>query len=128
MMAVQPPCQQEMPGFVGFPERLIPAAEKLAARLSEISLASPKIAVLNNVDVAIESDPARIRDALIRQAYSPVRWVETIQKVAALGNTAVIECGPGKVLAGLTKRCADGLASTALADSASIDAALNIPE
>lgn len=105
-----------------------PAAEKLAARLSEISLAAPQIAVLNNVDVAIESDPARIRDALIRQAYSPVRWVETIQKIAALGNTAVFECGPGKVLAGLTKRCADGLAGAALADLASLDAALNIPE
>lgn len=105
-----------------------PAAEKLAARLSEISLAPPQIPVLNNVDVAIESDAERIRDALIRQAYSPVRWVETIQKIAAMGNTAVVECGPGKVLAGLTKRCADGLASAALADLASVDAALNISE
>lgn len=105
-----------------------PAAEKLAARLSEISLAPPQISVLNNVDVVIESDAERIRDALIRQAYSPVRWVETIQKIAAMGNTAVVECGPGKVLAGLTKRCADGLASAALADLASVDAALNISE
>lgn len=105
-----------------------PAAEKLAARLSEISLSQPQIPVLNNVDVAIESDAERIRDALIRQAYSPVRWVETIQKIAAMGNTAVVECGPGKVLAGLTKRCADGLASAALADLASVDAALNISE
>lgn len=105
-----------------------PAAEKLAARLSEITLAEPRISVVNNVDVAIESDPARIRDALIRQAYSPVRWVETVQKFAALGNSTVIECGPGKILAGLTKRCADGLASASLADLASIDAALNVSE
>lgn len=101
-----------------------PAAEKLAVRLAEISISSPKIPVINNVDVAIESDSEKIRDALIRQAYSPVRWVETVQKLALLGNVAVVECGPGKVLAGLTKRCADGLVSLALNDLASIDAAL----
>jgi len=102
-----------------------PAAEKLAARLSQIEILSPAIPVINNVDVAIETDPLRIRDALIRQAYSPVRWVETIQKVAALGNGVVIECGPGKVLAGLTKRCADGLASSGLNDRPSIESAIN---
>lgn len=101
-----------------------PAAEKLADRLKSIMLVSPKIPLINNVDVAIESDPEKIREALIRQAYSPVRWVETVQKIAAHGNSAVYECGPGKVLAGLTKRCADGLASVALTDMASIDAAL----
>ena len=105
-----------------------PAAEKLAVRLNEISLSAPQIPVLNNVDVAIETDASRIRDALIRQAYSPVRWVETVQKIAAMGNSAVVECGPGKVLAGLTKRCADGLASVSLADLASVEAALNISE
>ena len=99
-----------------------PAADKLAARLAELSFAVPQIQVINNVDVAIETDPARIKDALIRQAYSPVRWVETIQKMAAMGVTTVAECGPGKVLAGLTKRCADGLAGVALADLASIEA------
>lgn len=102
-----------------------PAAEKLAERLNDVVLAAPQIPVVNNVDVLVESDPARIRDALIRQAYSPVRWVESIQKVASLGNTSVFECGPGKVLAGLTKRCAEGLSSAALADLASIDAAIN---
>lgn len=101
-----------------------PAADKLAARLAELSFAAPRIPVINNVDVAIESDPQRIKDALVRQAYSPVRWVETIQKMAALGATTIAECGPGKVLAGLTKRCADGTAGLALADLAAIEAAV----
>jgi len=78
-----------------------PAADKLAARLSELTLSAPQIPVINNVDVTIESDPQRIKDALIRQAYNPVRWVETIQKMAAIGVSTVAECGPGKVLAGL---------------------------
>ena len=105
-----------------------PAAEKLAVRLEQIELRSPAIPVVNNVDVAIESDPARIRDALVRQAYSPVRWVETIQKMAAMGVGSVAECGPGKVLAGLTKRCADNVSGLALADAAAIDGALDTLE
>jgi len=105
-----------------------PAADKLAARLAELDFAVPQIPVVNNVDVAIESDPARIKDALIRQAYSPVRWVETIQKMGALGVTTVAECGPGKVLAGLTKRCAEGVAGLALADLAAIEAAVSTLE
>lgn len=105
-----------------------PAADKLAARLAELDFAVPQIPVVNNVDVAIESDPARIKDALIRQAYSPVRWVETIQKMGALGVTTIAECGPGKVLAGLTKRCAEGVAGLALADLAAIEAAVSILE
>ena len=100
-----------------------PAADKLAARLAELSFAAPQIPVINNVDVAIESDGARIKDALIRQAYSPVRWVETIRKMAAMDITTVAECGPGKVLAGLTKRCADKVNSVALADLTAIEAA-----
>ena len=103
-----------------------PAADKLAARLAELKLDVPSIPVINNVDVAIESDPARIQDALIRQAYNPVRWVETIQKMAAMGVSTVAECGPGKVLAGMTKRCADGLASVALSDAAAIEANLGL--
>ncbi len=103
-----------------------PAADKLAARLGELTLNAPKIPVINNVDVAIENDPGRIKDALVRQAYNPVRWVETIQAMAALGVTTVAECGPGKVLAGLTKRCADGVSGVALADSASIEANLGL--
>ena len=105
-----------------------PAAGKLGARLAELNFAAPKIQVVNNVDVAIESDPARIKDALIRQAFSPVRWVETIQKIAAMDIKTVAECGPGKVLAGLTKRCSEGLASLALADLVSIEAAIKTLE
>ena len=103
-----------------------PAADKLAVRLAELELRAPAIPVVNNVDVAIETDPARIRDALVRQAYNPVRWVETIQKMASMGVTLVAECGPGKVLAGLTKRCADGVNGVALADLAAIEANLNL--
>lgn len=103
-----------------------PAADKLAARLAELTLLAPQIPVINNVDVAIENEPARIKDALIRQAYNPVRWVETIQAMAALGITTVGECGPGKVLAGLTKRCADGIVGVALADAAAIEANLGL--
>jgi len=103
-----------------------PAADKLGARLAELEFKAPAIPVINNVDVAIESDPARIKDALIRQAYSPVRWVETIQKIATMDVTHVAECGPGKVLAGLVKRCAEGLNGIALCDVASIEANLNL--
>ncbi len=103
-----------------------PAADKLATRLAELNLLAPKIPVINNVDVAIENDPSRIKDALIRQAYNPVRWVETIQSMAAMGVVTVAECGPGKVLAGLTKRCADGVSGVALADVAAIEANLGL--
>ncbi len=103
-----------------------PAADRLASRLAELNFAVPTIPVVNNVDVAIETDPEKIKDALIRQAYSPVRWVETVQKIAATGVTTIAECGPGKVLAGLSKRCADGVNGVALADLASIEANLNL--
>lgn len=103
-----------------------PAADKLAARLTELTLKAPAIPVINNVDVAIETDPTCIKDALVRQAYNPVRWVETIQKMAAIGVSTVAECGPGKVLAGLTKRCADGVVGVALADTAAIEANLGL--
>ena len=103
-----------------------PAAVRLGDRLAELVFFAPKIPVVNNVDVSIESDPDKIKDALIRQAYSPVRWVETIQKIVSLGVNNVAECGPGKVLAGLTKRCADGVNGIALADLASIEANLNL--
>ena len=101
-----------------------PAADKLAARLADLSLAVPLFPVINNADVAIESDPARIKDALIRQAYSPVRWVETMRKMATMDIDTVAECGPGKVLAGLSRRCAETLTGVALADLAAVDAAL----
>ncbi|RIX46102.1 MAG: [acyl-carrier-protein] S-malonyltransferase [Rhodocyclales bacterium GT-UBC] len=103
-----------------------PAAEKLSARLGELVFGVPQIPVVNNVDVAIESDPLRIKDALVRQAYNPVRWVETMQSMAAMGVTTVAECGPGKVLAGLSKRCVDGLTGVALADLAAMEANLGL--
>ncbi|MBS1188955.1 MAG: malonyl CoA-acyl carrier protein transacylase [Rhodocyclaceae bacterium] len=103
-----------------------PAADKLAARLAELKFNVPQIPVVNNVDVAIENDPARIKDALVRQAYNPVRWVETIQKMAGMGVATVAECGPGKVLAGLTKRCAEGVSGVALADLGAIEANINL--
>ena len=105
---------------------LRPAADRLAARLSELEFKAPKISVINNVDVAIEKDPVKIKDALVRQAYSPVRWVETMQKIAAMNIKIALECGPGKVLAGLAKRCADTVEGIALADAASIDAHLSL--
>jgi len=102
-----------------------PAAEKLKARLAEMALSAPKIPVINNVDVATPADPAAIRDALGRQAAAPVRWVETMQAMQAAGVTHIYECGPGKVLAGLVKRCvADGVNGGAMADLAGLEAAL----
>lgn len=105
---------------------LKPAADRLAVALSDIAIASPVIPVINNVDVAIETDPARIKDALVRQAAKPVRWVEIIQKMAGMGVATAAECGPGKVLAGLTKRCADGITGVALADAESVNANLSL--
>jgi [acyl-carrier-protein] S-malonyltransferase len=101
-----------------------PAAEKLKARLAELTLKAPTIPVVNNVDVAPPADPAAIRDALGRQAAAPVRWVETMQAMQAAGVTHIYECGPGKVLAGLVKRCADGVNGAAMADLAGVEAAL----
>jgi len=101
-----------------------PAAEKLKGYLQKVTLAAPRIAVINNVDVAVEKDPARIKDALFRQAASPVRWVETIRKMVDSGVTHIVECGPGKVLAGMTKRIAPDIKSFAAADRASLEEAL----
>ncbi len=101
-----------------------PAAEKLGGYLQKVSLAAPKIALINNVDVAEEREPARIRDALVRQAASPVRWAETVRRMAQLGVTHVAECGPGKVLAGLVRRIDGKLQSVALADRAALEQAL----
>ena len=81
-----------------------PAAERLKARLADTAIAAPTIRVVNNVDVQIESDPMRIRDALYRQAFAPVRWVEVVQAMRTLGITHVVECGPGRALAGMVKR------------------------
>ena len=101
-----------------------PAADKLKSYLERVALAQPKVAVVNNVDVAIEGQPERIKQALVRQAASPVRWVETIQKMVDAGVTHIVECGPGKALAGMTKRIAPGVKSLAAADRASLEEAL----
>ena len=98
-----------------------PAAERLQQYMQSIVFNAPRIAVINNVDVAIYSDPAQIKDALVRQAYNPVRWVETVRAFAAQGITHVAESGPGKVLAGMTKRIEGSLESLALHDKASIE-------
>jgi [acyl-carrier-protein] S-malonyltransferase len=81
-----------------------PAAERLKERLAQVPLLVPKIALVNNVDVAVQTDVASIRDALYRQSFGPVRWVETVHALRARGLNHVIECGPGKVLSGLCKR------------------------
>ena len=97
-----------------------PAAEKLQAALADVTLAAPQIAVLNNVDVAVESEPSRIKNALYRQAFGPVRWVECVQKLKALGARTLVECGPGKVLSGMAKRIDGELTSLALFDPATL--------
>jgi [acyl-carrier-protein] S-malonyltransferase len=83
---------------------MLPAAERLKARLAQVPLMAPKIALVNNIDVAVQTDVAAIRDALYRQSFGPVRWVETVQALRARGLNHIIECGPGKVLSGLCKR------------------------
>ena len=101
-----------------------PAADALKSRLADVGFAAPQFPVINNVDVAQLADPAAIRDALVRQAASPVRWVETMQAMHAAGVTHVFECGPGKVLAGLVKRCVESLNGASMNDLAGVDAAL----
>jgi [acyl-carrier-protein] S-malonyltransferase len=101
-----------------------PAAQRLAQKLEATPVNMPQIPVVNNVDVAIENDAVRIRDALLRQLYNPVRWVEVVRKMAASGVTQIAECGPGKVLAPLVKRIQGEVQGTALADRAALELAL----
>jgi [acyl-carrier-protein] S-malonyltransferase len=103
---------------------LKPAADRLAAYLESVVVSAPRIVVVNNVDVATESDPRRIKDALARQACSPVRWVEVVRRIAAAGVAHVAECGPGKVLAGLTQRIEGGLQGYAITDPRSLEQTL----
>lgn len=105
---------------------LKPASDALRDYLQNIPFAAPTIPVINNVDVLIQLNPADIKDALVRQAASPVRWVETVQKIKASGVTQLIECGPGKVLAGLTKRIDAELVGEALFDQASLEKVLSM--
>lgn len=101
-------------------ELMKPAAERLRERLGGVALAAPTVAVVNDVDVAAPVEPAAIADALYRQAYRPVRWVEVVRALRARGVTHVVECGPGKVLAGLTRRIDADLVSLAVHDPASL--------
>ncbi|MDC6176881.1 [acyl-carrier-protein] S-malonyltransferase [Ralstonia solanacearum] len=103
---------------------LKPASDRLRDYLASVTVSAPSIPVINNVDVAVVSDPVAIKDALVRQAASPVRWVETVQKMKADGITRVVECGPGKVLAGLTKRIDGDIVGDAIFDPASLEAVL----
>jgi [acyl-carrier-protein] S-malonyltransferase len=103
---------------------LKPAADRLKERMRDVTFQSPRVAIVNNVDVAMVTDPVQIKDALARQACNPVRWVETVQSFAAQGVTHVVECGPGKVLAHLTKRIVHELEGYAVTDPASLNQAL----
>jgi len=97
-----------------------PAAEKLKEKLAATSFALPQIPVINNIDVTLEADADRIRDTLYRQAFGPVRWVECVQAIKAKGITTVVECGPGKVLAGMVKRIDADMTGLPLFDPASL--------
>ncbi|KMW49053.1 ACP S-malonyltransferase [Ralstonia insidiosa] len=103
---------------------LKPASDRLREYLANVTINAPIVPVINNVDVAVVNDPAAIKDALVRQAASPVRWVETVQKMKADGITRVVECGPGKVLAGLVKRIDGEIIGDAIFDPASLEAVL----
>lgn len=100
-----------------------PAADKLAIALSELEFNTPQLPVINNVDVIAESDPEKIKSALVRQLYSPVRWTEAVQLMSEQGVEELYEFGPGKVLTGLTKRIVKTLSAKAVNDIASLDAA-----
>ena len=97
-----------------------PAADRLRERLAATTFSAPKIPVVNNIDVAVQLDATAIRDALYRQAFGPVRWVETVQAIRARGVSHIIECGPGKVLAGMVKRIDAEAISATLLDPASL--------
>jgi [acyl-carrier-protein] S-malonyltransferase len=101
-----------------------PAAEQLAQVLAGMTLHAAEIPVINNVDVAMETDSSQIRDALVRQLYSPVRWVETVQRLSAEGVTRACECGPGKVLSGLVKRIDKDMSVAALENAEAFNQAL----
>jgi len=103
---------------------LKPASDRLRSYMAELKFAAPQIDVINNVDVAVLNDPEQIKDALVRQAAGPVRWVETMQKMAAEGVTQVIECAPSKTLIGMAKRIDANLVGEALVDQAALERVL----
>jgi [acyl-carrier-protein] S-malonyltransferase len=105
---------------------LKPASDQLREYLASVDVQVPAIPVINNVDVAVVNEPAGIKDALVRQAAGAVRWVESVQAMSAQGVTHVIECGPGKVLAGLTKRIDGNLVGASIFDPASLEETLKL--
>ena len=101
-----------------------PAAARLRDALERVAISMPRMPLINNVDVSEQTDPVRIRDALVRQAAAPVRWAEIVRRMAQLGVTHVVECGPGRVLAGMVKRIDGTLRGVALTDRQSLEQAL----
>jgi [acyl-carrier-protein] S-malonyltransferase len=101
-----------------------PAAERLRSYLADVKVAAPRCNFINNVDVKVETQPSALKDALVRQAAAPVRWVEIVQRMREMGVTHVVECGPGRVLAGTVKRIEAGMQSHALTDRATLEQAL----
>jgi [acyl-carrier-protein] S-malonyltransferase len=97
-----------------------PAAERLREQLAQTDLLAPQIPLINNIDVAVETGPERIRDALYRQAFGPVRWVECVQAIRGRGVETLVECGPGKVLAGMVKRIDASMQGVPMYDPASL--------
>ena len=114
-LAVSVPCHSDL---------MRPAAESLAEQLRATNIQAPSIPVVNNIDAEIELDPAKIRDKLIAQLYSPVLWVASVNTMAAAGITSLVECGPGKVLCGMSKRIVRGMNVSTLQDQAGFDATL----
>lgn len=114
-LAVSVPCHSDL---------MQPAGEELAEKLRATSIKRPAISVVNNIDAEIELDPARIRDKLIAQLYSPVLWVASVNTIAAMGVTTLVECGPGKVLCGMSKRIVRGLNVSSLQDRAGFSSTL----
>ncbi|HLR29931.1 MAG TPA: ACP S-malonyltransferase [Paenalcaligenes sp.] len=114
-----------LPVSAPFHSRLLePAAQVLQAALADISLGQPQVTVINNVDVKSPDDPAQIKDALVRQAWHPVRWVETIEAMQARGVTHIVECGPGRVLSGLVRRIDRNLTALSFSDPDSMHTVL----
>jgi [acyl-carrier-protein] S-malonyltransferase len=103
---------------------LAPAAARLATALASVTIRPPRMPVVNNVDAQVCIEPDRIKDALVRQADHPVRWVECVRTIAGQSVSEIVECGPGRVLAPLVKRIAEGAQGTALVDRGSIEQAI----
>ncbi|MDH3343063.1 MAG: ACP S-malonyltransferase, partial [Gammaproteobacteria bacterium] len=105
-------------------ELMRPAAEQMAPLLASVEINAPEIPIIHNADVSMHQDSGAIRDALLRQLYNPVRWVESVQQIAASDINTLVECGPGKVLAGLNKRIDRSMTALPIFDPASLEKAM----